>query len=86
MRLLPNSDLQRDPNSKLTKAAFLKQVFFSQLKSSISGHAALLPGFNFSKTIKRMEQFGTEVKSVPGLSLFSKALLRGTPYSLPYSE
>lgn len=46
--LLPDSDLQRDPHSKLAKAAFLKQVFFNQLECSISGHAGLLPGVNFS--------------------------------------
>lgn len=36
--------------------------------------------------MKRMEQFGIEVKSVPGLSLFSKALLRGTLYLVPNTE
>lgn len=44
---LPNSDLQKDPNSKFAKTAFLKQQFLSQLKCSILGHAAL-SGVDFS--------------------------------------
>ena len=45
---LPNSDLQRGPNSKFAKAASLKQQFLSQLKCSILGHVALLSGVDFS--------------------------------------